>query len=448
MKQAKRILDQNWTGSYTKPSPGLYPHQWNWDSAFIALGYAHYHQRRAMQELRSLFQNQWENGMVPQIVFNPDALGHYFPEPDFWQVPGNRLTSGITMPPLHSIATHHIYEHARDGQKAHDFLEEMFPRLKRLHRYLYTERDPERSGLVYIRHPWESGLDNSPAWDGPLRNIMVKKENLPPYARKDLAHGVPAEQRPSDEEYDRYVHLVDIFRRHHYEEDEIYRASPFLVQDILFNSILCRANRSLADIGRILKQDVREIEEWSSATSRAIREHLWCEACQKFESFDLMAGSHIHTATAASFMGLFAGAASKAQAETLYQTMNSISFCALRQGNCFTIPNYDMTRGDFDARNYWRGPVWININWMLSQGLQDYGYREKSDAIKQDMIQLPIRFGFHEYFDSQTGEGYGSSDFSWTSSLFLELVYEYYEKDGSGSIVHGSGNSRALGKRI
>ncbi|MBW2093769.1 MAG: DUF547 domain-containing protein [Deltaproteobacteria bacterium] len=64
------------------------------------------------------------------------------------------------------------------------------------------------------------------------------------------------------------------------------------------------------------------------------------------------------------------------------------------------------------------------------------------------MIQLPIRFGFHEYFDSQTGEGYGSSDFSWTSSLFLELVYEYYEKDGSGSIVHGSGNSRALGKRI
>ncbi|GAG52129.1 unnamed protein product, partial [marine sediment metagenome] len=49
--------------------------------------------------------------------------------------------------------------------------------------------------------------------------------------------------------------------------------------------------------------------------------------------------------------------------------------------------------------------------------------------MKMDMIQLPIRFGFHEYFDSQNGQGYGSSNFSWTSALFLDLVYEYYDKD-------------------
>ncbi|MFZ0450951.1 MAG: hypothetical protein WAL98_17070 [Desulfatiglandaceae bacterium] len=42
MKQAKRILEANWAGTYTKPSRGLYPHQWNWDSGFIAMGYAHY----------------------------------------------------------------------------------------------------------------------------------------------------------------------------------------------------------------------------------------------------------------------------------------------------------------------------------------------------------------------------------------------------------------------
>ena len=49
--------------------------------------------------------------------------------------------------------------------------------------------------------------------------------------------------------------------------------------------------------------------------------------------------------------------------------------------------------------------------------------------MKKDIIQLPIRFGFHEYFDSQTGQGYGSANFSWTAALFLDLVYEYYEKD-------------------
>ena len=75
----KRILDSNWTGSYTKPSPGLYPHQWNWDSGFIAIGYAHYNQKRAQQEILSLFEHQWHNGMVPQIVLNPEALGNYFP---------------------------------------------------------------------------------------------------------------------------------------------------------------------------------------------------------------------------------------------------------------------------------------------------------------------------------------------------------------------------------
>jgi hypothetical protein len=33
------------------------------------------------------------------------------------------------------------------------------------HRYLLTARDPEKSGLVTIFHPWESGFDNSPRWD-------------------------------------------------------------------------------------------------------------------------------------------------------------------------------------------------------------------------------------------------------------------------------------------
>ncbi|MFC1867539.1 DUF547 domain-containing protein [Thermodesulfobacteriota bacterium] len=448
LKVARRILDGNWTGSFTKPSPDLYPHQWNWDSGFIAIGYAHYNQKRARQEILSLFEHQWPNGMLPQIVFNPKALGKYFPEPDFWQVPDGRLTSGITMPPLHAIACMHIYEEANDSQQAREFLKEMFPKLTALHRYLYQLRDPDRTGLVYIRHPWESGLDNSPAWDSPLRNIKIDKERLPVYERKDLKHGVPAEQRPSDDDYDRYVYLVDIFRRLKYSEEEIYKECPFLVQDVLFNSILGRANRDLLEIGRILGKEAGEIREWTDQTSKAISEKLWCHECEKFESFDLSSEEYIHTATAASFMPLFAGAASKSQAEILYDKINSVSFCALHQGNCFTIPNYDMTREDFDSKNYWRGPVWININWMISQGLKGYGYKKKSDAMKADMIQLPIRFGFHEYFDSGNGQGYGSSDFSWTAALFLDLVYGYYDKEKHGFDWLKVGKTRKLKKEL
>jgi len=446
--QAKKILDGNWTGSYTKPAPSLYPHQWNWDSGFVAIGYSHYNQKRAQQELLSLFQAQWPNGMVPQIVFNGDALGNYFPEPDFWRVPEGRLTSGITMPPLHAIACLHILKNAQDHEGALSFLRGIYPHLMSSHRYFYQYRDPNHEGLVYIRHPWESGIDNSPNWDGPLKRIKIDRSKLPEYERKDLKHGVPADERPSDDDYDRYVYLVDLFRKKHYDEHAIYEACPFLVQDPLFNSILCRADQALLEIAAELREDTHEIREWSEQTKRSIATKLWCEPCSAFDPYDLVGQDHIHGATVAGFMPLFAGAASKDQAETLYGYMNSIHFCALHQGNCFTIPNFDMTHEAFDSKNYWRGPVWININWLLSQGLKRYGYAAKADAMKRDIMQLPTRFGFHEYFDSVSGNGHGSKAFSWTAALFLDIFYEYYDQDKHPLSFLSFGKSKRLKKAV
>ena len=82
VRQAKTVLEFNWTGNYTQPGPRLYPHQWSWDSALIAIGYARYDPERAGQELRHLFEAQWKNGLLPQIVFNPEFHG-YFPGANF-----------------------------------------------------------------------------------------------------------------------------------------------------------------------------------------------------------------------------------------------------------------------------------------------------------------------------------------------------------------------------
>lgn len=78
--QAKAVLDFNWTGEYTMPGPRLYPHQWSWDSALIALAYSRYDQDRAVRELNHLFEAQWKNGLLPQIVFNPRFTNIIFPE--------------------------------------------------------------------------------------------------------------------------------------------------------------------------------------------------------------------------------------------------------------------------------------------------------------------------------------------------------------------------------
>jgi glucosylglycerate hydrolase len=207
--QAGRILRRNDMGGWTRAAPWLYPHQWSWDSAFIAVGLAHLDTRRAAQELRTLFAHQWKTGKVPHIVFNPKAPPHsYYPGADHWacaaaspdapQAPP--YTSCLCQPPVHAIAVLRIWQAAeREDEKARaeatEFLREIYPRLLAWHRYLATFRDPERSGLVTIYHPWASGTDNSPRWDGALAAVEVGEMST--YPRYDLQHVADPSERPA-----------------------------------------------------------------------------------------------------------------------------------------------------------------------------------------------------------------------------------------------------------
>jgi hypothetical protein len=434
IKKAQSVLNKNWRGSYTVPSSSLYPHQWNWDSGFIAIGYSHFNTDRAVKEIQSLFNAQWKNGMIPQIVFNKKALGRYFPEPDFWETglsanaPDNYLTSGITMPPIHAFAVLKIYENAKEKSRLMPFLKWIYPRLLHSHRYLYTERNVNGDGLVHIRHPWESGMDNSPAWDMVLDSIDLSGVNLPDYKRKDTESGVSAEMRPSKKYYDYFVYLLELFKKSGYAEKMIAGDCPFVIGGPLFNAILCASNEALIRISDILHEPYKEIEEWYALTAKSIREKLYHKEHGIFDAYDMRADTLLELETASGFMPVFGGAASSVQAARIYEYLNSKSFCALHQGNCFTIPSYDTRKEGFKRGNYWRGPVWININWMLSHGLRRYGFQQRADSLAHDILELPIRFGFFEYFDSFDGRGYGSGNFSWTASLFLDTAYETYLK--------------------
>ena len=79
--QAAAVLHGNDAGTWTRAAPRLYPHQWSWDSAFIAIGWAHLDVGRAMTELEHLFAAQWSTGMVPHIVFRGGPGVSYFPGP-------------------------------------------------------------------------------------------------------------------------------------------------------------------------------------------------------------------------------------------------------------------------------------------------------------------------------------------------------------------------------
>jgi hypothetical protein len=426
MDRAKAVLDANRVGRYTKPAPNLYPHQWSWDSAFIAIGYVHYDQPRAEDELRSLFEAQWSNGLVPHIVFNPQA-DRYFPNPEMWgtvgdpRVPAGQLTSGIVQPPVHATAALHIFHYAPDRARARAFLAEMFPRLRDWHAYLYRERDPRDEGLVYIRHPWESGMDNSPLWDASLRRIEPKPGEVPAYQRVDTTI-VDAADRPTSADYDRYMYLVKLFADRDYDEARIYPDCPYLIQDVLFNTLLCQANRDLTEIARELGEDPAPFAAWAERTAHAVNAKLWDAANAIYVDFDLAAGVPVSAHVAAGFAPLYASIPLADQARQMYAYLNSPAFCGLGE-DCFPVPSNNRHAPDYSPIRYWRGPVWINVNWLLYHGLRRYGFDAYATRTRQAIIDLVQQHGFYEYFNPHTGAGHGTDQFSWTAALLLDVLY-------------------------
>lgn len=428
VRQAKAVLDFNWTGEYTQPGPRLYPHQWSWDSALIAIAYSRYDQERAMRELRHLFEAQWQNGLLPQLVFNP-CFTDYFPGPTFWHAkespnaPKHRETSGVVQPPVHATATLYVYRHAEDETRAKKFLEYAFPKLKTWHDYLYRDRDPWGEGLAYIRHPWESGMDNSPLWDQIMQRMHLRAEQIPRYRRADI-HTVSASDRPTNTAYDRFAYLVKIFADCGYDEAKIRRECPFLVQDVLFNSLLSKANRDLAEIARVIGKDPSPHEELAEKTKQAIDQKLWNEEHGTYLAYDFADGSPIRMYFGPNLAGpLYASIPNQSRAKRLVDTLENDGF-GLSDEGITPIPSYDVHGYGFSKERYWRGPVWINIDWFLMHGLEAYGYEEHAERLRRTIIDLCRKEGFHEYFDPTSGEGLGSILFSWSAALLLDVLME------------------------
>lgn len=422
--RARAILAANWTGTSTVPSRTLYPHQWGWDAAYIAIGWAHVEPAHAAQELRSILRGQWADGKVPHIVFDPSVADDaYFPGPGFWRTeevaraPAAARTSGITQPPLHARAALEIARHA-GGPEVLAALRDLYPRLVAQHDYLACRRDVAGGGLAAIVHPWESGLDNTPIWDTPLEAIPLPAEGVRPYTRRDLDHADPAD-RPTEAWYDRFVFLAREHRGHGYGEDDLRAASSFLVEEPLFNSITLWSLHALAEIAELLGEDGTPHRQAAERVHRGLVERLWDGG--RFTPLDLVSGRRIEARTIVSLAPLLDPDLPEAMVDAIAEELASARFLP-PDGAGYGVPTYDRTAPDYDPRRYWRGPVWVNTNWLLSRGLRQHGRAELADAVDDATLALVARSGFREYFDPDTGEGYGSEDFSWTAALVLDLL--------------------------
>jgi glycogen debranching enzyme len=423
--RAKAVLEANWLGHATSPSRRLYPHQWSWDAACIAIGYASWNQERAETELRSLFSGQWRDGLLPHIVFTDGA--RYFPGPEFWQTerspdaPEQPRTSGIVQPPIHASAALQVYRLASDRERGAAFLEELLPKLAAWHAYLYRERARVDGGLVEIWHPWESGMDNSPLWDDALGHMVFDPARLPEYERVDVEVAEAAE-RPSDVEYDRYVYLVGLLRDLAYDSSRIRHVVPFAMQPVLFNSLLVQSNRDLAEIARIVGTDPAPYESWAETTATALDDALWDEEHAVYVDYDVRARARVGARTAAGLAPLYAGVPTPRRAARMVEVLADSRVVVGDAGWAVT----SLAPGDpgFQAARYWRGPVWPILNWVLQRGLDRYGYPTLAAEVRGAIIELARQAGFYEHYNPETGRGQGGEQFAWTAALVLDLLRE------------------------
>lgn len=427
--EAKKVLTDNDRGDYTIPAAGLYPHQWLWDSCFIAIGLAHIDVDRAQKEILRMLSAQWANGMVPHMILSDKH--HNARDAKLWRSWSNPAapdiaTSGITQPPLLAEAIVRIGKKLTLPERR-IWYKQTYPALLRYHEWLHRERDPHQEGLVLQVHPWETGLDNTPPWMRELHEHQMplwiqaveklKLDVLIKPLRRDTKR-IPAEQRLDTIEALALYSTQRRLRRKYYDIDRILSHSLFAIEDLTYNCILIRADELLGDIARSIRQELPKELQVQIQKSRDALEQLWDPYSSQYYSRNFVTHKLIKEPSIATLMPLYAGCISKERTKVLIRQLeNERSY-----GSAYPVPSVPVDSPWFKDLGYWQGPAWVNTNWLLIDGLKRSGFKDHAAALKESTIEMVGTHGSYEYFSPLTGQPGGAENFSWTAALVIDLV--------------------------
>jgi hypothetical protein len=423
-RHAERVLRGDDAGPYTVPSRVTYPHQWNWDSALCALGWAELDPARAWTELETLTGARDREGMVPHIAFSPRrryrvpgvgaprlaiAYARYSPGPRWWgrrvSADGRRITA-LTQPPLAGTVMRLLFERHPDEPRARRLLRPFAA----WHRFLLDVRDPEGLGEPVVIHPWESGRDNAVEWDVPLWRVLPEVMVL----RRPDERSVDPAERPSDDHYRRYLTLVRRGTRAGWPQAELARSGPFRVLDPGFSAIFARASLDLSSLAGELGE-LRLGEEQHAAGERvAAALQARVDGDGLIRPFDLVARAPLAVTGAGSALALLTPRLGDRELEAGCDLVLDGPLASR-----FGVRSLDRKDPRVEPRNYWRGPVWANVTWLARLALAGRGRDGAALTLRERMLDAVRDGGMREYFLPDSGGGLGAQDFAWTAALTL-----------------------------
>ncbi len=356
------------TWGYTDPNPQRYGWQWLWDSCFHAVVWAELGEAdRALLELQTLLATMGPSGFVPHMNFvsNPSA------SLDFW---GRSGASSITQPPMFG---HAIAELVRRGIEVP---EELCTQAARALSFFVKHRRDSSTGLIAIVHPWESGADNSPRWDG---------HYLTPYGKVGWQ--------------DEKISLLGTIQR---DADGVPLSNPaFHVASASFTALVAFNLSELAETtGAIGLDAVSELAD--SVKAR------WDAASQTWVDAEV-SGKAMPALATPVLDALLCVLCDSTPAK--FEIICDHLFDPGVYGASFGPAGTSRSHPTYDGNGYWRGSAWPQLTYLLWHGMKRLGRLREAAVLASQLRQGVHMSGFAEHWNPQNANPGGAVPQSWSA---------------------------------
>jgi glycogen debranching enzyme len=225
---------------------------------------------------------------------------------------------------------------------------------------------------------------------------------------------ISADQRPSQREYRQYLGIVDALRSAEWETERQPADSPFSVEDPGFTAISARAATDLASVAAAACLDGWKPGRLAESMGEGL-DALWDDDLGWYRPYDTLGKCWVGPAASTGLVAICAGIP-EARTRRMMERVDS-----WRHSMPGSIPTAQPEDPSFDPIRYWRGPVWVLVNWLVADGLLRAGFTERAAWLHTETRDL-VEQGFSEYYDPRNSAGIEGQSFSWSAALTLDWL--------------------------